>query len=302
MPSHFGPTYAELAQGPPGPLLAATANNANPCQLNFGAVRHGWGDTRQVIVAGGTGGWAAVNSQFPVLIVDAFKVTIPVDTTALGAVTGSLTAKSAPIAQLDPTSYGQLLDNFKNGKENIDGGGFTYSNIVILPGSKGHTGSASLTFPAIASGKMEVQSFTVTGALPGDSILPVWPPTLESGLLPMAFVSGVNTVTVGLFNVNGFPVTPAVQVFSATAGMGSTPMRGLLTFPSIASGAAVPLTFPAVGALTSQRVMHAFPSTLEAGLFPVMRVPGPDLVEVRLLNTLGSAFTPAPNTWGAVLV
>lgn len=300
--SHFGPTYAELPTGPPGPPVSVTANNANPVRLDYGATRHGFADGRRIIVAGGTGTWIAVNGENPVLIVDPFKLTIPVDATGLGAVTGTLTAKSAPNPQFDPTAFNQFIDNWKNWKESVNGGGFTLSNVNIITGSAGVSGSSALTFAAIVDGGNAARTFTLTGALPGDQIMEGWPSTLEAGLSGMMLVIAANTVEVRIFNESGAAVTPAIQSFSATTGIGAAPFRSSLSFPTLVDGGNAALTFSATGATTVQKVMESWPPTLEAGLYGMMRVSAPNTIEVRLFNRSGGPITPAVQTFGATLV
>lgn len=299
----FGPTYAQLIQGPTLPLPAIVgANNANPVRFDFGTNRHGIGDARQVIIAGGTGAWAAVNGQWPILVVDAFKFTIPVDSTSFGAVTGTLTGKIAPNAQLDPTAWSQLIDNFKNWKESVNGGGFTLSNVNIITGSAGVSGSAALTYAAIADDAVGVQTFALAGALPGDQVLEGWPSTLEAGLTGMMLVISAGVVQVRLLNQSGGSITPAVQTFSVTTGLGTAPFRASLSFPAIPDGDNAALTFTATGAATAQKVMESWPATLEAGLTGMMRVSAPNTIEVRLFNNSGATVTPATQTFGATLV
>ena len=86
------------------PLTAAT--NANPVQ--FTAVSNGLDPGKnqglglpssigpQITISGGTGAWAAVNGTWPATKVDADHFTIPVNTTALGTVSGTLVASGAP--------------------------------------------------------------------------------------------------------------------------------------------------------------------------------------------------------------
>lgn len=71
-------------------ISISAASNANP--VSFTSTAHGMStDTRpQVIVSGGTGSWAAVNGTFTATPTGANTWTIPVDSTAFGAVTGTL--------------------------------------------------------------------------------------------------------------------------------------------------------------------------------------------------------------------
>ena len=62
--------------------------------LDFTAV-HGWGasGSRIIYVEGGTGSWTGANGKWTATIVDTNTVTIPVDSSGFGAVTGTFTAR-----------------------------------------------------------------------------------------------------------------------------------------------------------------------------------------------------------------
>jgi hypothetical protein len=62
------------------------------------------------------------------------------------------------------------------------------------------TGSASLTFAAIAAASEEVQTISVPGAEVGDCVSIGLPTTLPAGLAATAWVSSANTVSVRLHN------------------------------------------------------------------------------------------------------
>jgi hypothetical protein len=76
--------------------------------------------------------------------------------------------------------------------------------------------SVSLDFPLIAAGTCSADlTFTMTGALAGDTIAPGWPSGLESGLIGNMRVTGPNQVAVRLCAM-GQAINPASAVFSAT--------------------------------------------------------------------------------------
>src|SRR5580765_244669 len=114
---------------------------------------------------------------------------------------------------VDQASWNAVIDNFQNWKGNVNGGGFSLTNVVIPGVTAGVSGSASLTFPAMEDGENAVRTFTVTGAAVGDPVAPAWPATLEAGLFGMMRVSAANTIEVRLHNNSGAPLTPAVQTF-----------------------------------------------------------------------------------------
>lgn len=83
------------------PVAISAATNANP--VVFTSTGHGFNlnSRPNVFIKGGTGSWAAVNTAAGKLavatIIDANTFSIPVDSTAFGAVAGSLTfATTAP--------------------------------------------------------------------------------------------------------------------------------------------------------------------------------------------------------------
>lgn len=82
--------------GQPATLTVTAASNANPVSLTITA--HGIGDyanlgaTVNAIlqISGGTGNWTAINGTFTATVTSANAVTIPVNSTAFGALTGTL--------------------------------------------------------------------------------------------------------------------------------------------------------------------------------------------------------------------
>jgi hypothetical protein len=71
-------------------IAISAATNASP--VVFTSTGHGFAlnSRPQVIVSGGTGNWAVVNGTFTATLVDANTFSIPVNSTAFGAVTGTL--------------------------------------------------------------------------------------------------------------------------------------------------------------------------------------------------------------------
>lgn len=78
------------------------------------------------------------------------------------------------------------------------------------------TGSGNLNFPNIVDGDVAELTFALVGALAGDSVIPAWPSTLETGLVGIMFVNAADTIKVRLLNMSGAAVDPAAQVFGAT--------------------------------------------------------------------------------------
>jgi len=73
-----------------GPVSISAGTNASP--VVFTSTGHGFNTASRPIVSisGGTGNWAAVNGDFVATIVDTNTFSIPVDSTAFGAVTGTI--------------------------------------------------------------------------------------------------------------------------------------------------------------------------------------------------------------------
>ena len=72
------------------------------------------------------------------------------------------------------------------------------------------TATASLTWGSIAAGASATQTVTVTGAAINDRVLPGLPAAgVNAGLIPQAWVSSANTVTIRLTNITASPITPA---------------------------------------------------------------------------------------------
>lgn len=170
---------------------------------------------------------------------------------------------------------------------------WTCSGGQWIPYITGNSGGAILTFGAIQDGDLVTQTFSIPGVTAGDTVLPGFPATLETGLVGMMWVSAANTVKVALTNWSGATVTPAAQFFQATVGIGPSPSTAALTFPAISDGDVAVRTFSLPGATAGGVVMPGFPGSLETGLFGSMRVISTGLVEVRLANASGHTVTPA---------
>lgn len=121
-----------------------------------------------------------------------------------------------------PTVSGSTF-NVSNGIQNLDSGeavtivdaeglriGSTGTNI-----SKSVRASAALDFPSIAAQGCENLTITVTGAVTGSEVALGPPATLETGLVPFAFVSAADTVNVRVCNHTSGAIDPASATYSA---------------------------------------------------------------------------------------
>lgn len=79
------------------------------------------------------------------------------------------------------------------------------------------TATATLNFPSIAAGTVEVLTMTVTGAAVGDAVLLGPPSTIDASLMWSGFVSATNTISVRVYNPTGAPIDPASSAWRATA-------------------------------------------------------------------------------------
>lgn len=82
--------------------------------------------------------------------------------------------------------------------------------------SKVLTGSASLDFASIAAGASAVLTIAVAGASTTDRVLLNPPATLPNGVVPVAYVSAADTVTVRLNNVTAAAIDPAAMTYLVT--------------------------------------------------------------------------------------
>ena len=73
------------------PISISAASNANPVSLTSTA--HGFNSSALplVTISGGTGNWTAINGTFTATITGANTFTIPVNSTAFGALAGTIT-------------------------------------------------------------------------------------------------------------------------------------------------------------------------------------------------------------------
>jgi hypothetical protein len=90
------------------------------------------------------------------------------------------------------------------------GGNIVASRTFNIAAAKGTT---TFDFTPIAAGVTAETTVTVTGASVGDTVT-LSASTLEPGLMAMAFVSAVDTVTIRLANITAAAIDPASQTFN----------------------------------------------------------------------------------------
>ncbi len=108
------------------------ATNASPAALTLTAHGLSTSSRPSVTISGGTGSWAAINGTWTATPTTANAFTIPVDSTAFGALAGTIVVTSNAPRTSDPIWACEV--NVYNG-----------SNIIVWRGWKNGTASESLT-------------------------------------------------------------------------------------------------------------------------------------------------------------
>lgn len=207
--------------------------------------------------------------------------------------------------KVNDAAWDQMMDNHVNWKGNVNGGGFTLSNVNLISGAVGVFGSSTLTFGLITAGDWAELTFALAGAVVGMPVVEAWPATLEDAFRSGSLmrVTTPDVVTVRLFNSSAADVTPAAaQTFGASAGVGVTPGTATLDFPLITDGDWAVLTFSYSGAVVGRPLAEAWPAALEAGLSGSMWISAADTVSVRLDNRSGADLDPASHVFGAAFL
>lgn len=89
------PVYVSCL-GPGYTVSIFSATNANPVVLTtFSSIPHFFTTGQQITITGGTGAWAAINGTWPVIVISATTFSIPVNSTAFGALAGTIVATSS---------------------------------------------------------------------------------------------------------------------------------------------------------------------------------------------------------------
>lgn len=86
------PVYVSC-QGPGYSVAVTAATNANPVVITTG-IAHYFTSGQQVSITGGTGTWVAINGTFTITVISPTTFSIPVDSTAFGALAGTVIATS----------------------------------------------------------------------------------------------------------------------------------------------------------------------------------------------------------------
>ena len=90
-----------------------------------------------------------------------------------------------------------------------------FAYLAALVGA-GVSGSASLTFPAMADGETQELTMAVTGAVAGRPVLPGWPAAFPAKWSGLMFASAADLVTVRVTNGTGATATLPVLTYAAS--------------------------------------------------------------------------------------
>ncbi len=133
------------------------------------------------------------------------------------AVTGASTLTGAVSCAAAGTGLAVTNNATVGGTLNVTGA--TQQTGALTIGSGGASiakvlrGSASLNFGSIATLSSADLTITVTGAVAGDVVDLGSPATLDAGIVPYAFVTSANTVTVRASNITVGSIDPADSTF-----------------------------------------------------------------------------------------
>jgi hypothetical protein len=212
-------------------VIGSTCTTQLPCNVRFGSTVYNFTQNATVTVLGGSGTiyiYVASNgiitassgdvslsctSGCATLSQDGFPFnTIPIATWTANSGVLNIAGGNDERAFLSSKALGSGL-----GIVALDSG--TQSTIsvdaALIPTYL--TASASLSFPAVATGACSSElTVVLTGANPGDSVAPGWPPSMPPGFMGMMRVSSSGIVGVRLCNFSGSAVTPQTDTFRAT--------------------------------------------------------------------------------------
>ena len=77
------------------------------------------------------------------------------------------------------------------------------------------TASATIDFASISANTCAIQTFTLSGAATGDTVIGSWPADMSAGIIPRILISTTNTVQIQLCNVTTGTVDPPARTYGA---------------------------------------------------------------------------------------
>jgi hypothetical protein len=212
-------------------VIGSTCTPALPCNVRFGSTVFSFTQSATVTVRGGAGTIylyvasngiiTASSSTVPLscsagcatLTLDGFPFnTIPIATWSVAAGVLNVSGGHDDRAFLSSKALGSgvgivVLDSGTQSTVSVDA--------AIIPAYL--TATSNLSFPAIPTASCSSElTIGLTGANPGDSVAPGWPPSMPQGVLGMMRVSAAGVVAVRICNFSGSAVTPQADNFTAT--------------------------------------------------------------------------------------
>jgi uncharacterized protein YdbL (DUF1318 family) len=228
MASQLG-DFAVTEASPTTLAIGAGCSAATPCNVRFGSRVYPLTSGANATLTGGAGtAYIYLTSNGVLTVGHTMSLTCTGSCVAVTGVTG-FPVDSVPLCSWDAAggAWQAAGTDFRGwigrstllagiGIVTVEAGGQT---TIAVDGTVVPTylkNSVSLDFPLIAAGTCSADlTFTMTGALAGDTIAPGWPSGLESGLIGNMRVTGPNQVAVRLCAM-GQAINPASAVFSAT--------------------------------------------------------------------------------------
>jgi hypothetical protein len=211
--------------------IGANCSSTTPCNARFGNTVYSFTQSCTATLSAGTGAaYVYVSGGGTLTIGHNLTVAASAGCLAQSSVTGfpsnaiPLYYWTATSGTWDPTGgrdYRGWL-SLKNisagtGVATVESSGQTVVEVDASVVPTYLTSAAALTFPLIANGACATdQTFTLLGALAGNSVAPAWPSAFGPGLLGLMFVSAADTITVRICNLSGTAAGPINATFGAT--------------------------------------------------------------------------------------
>jgi hypothetical protein len=212
-------------------VIGSTCTPALPCNVRFGSTVYSFTQSATLTVQGGSGTVYIYVASNGIITASSSDVTISCTSGCATLTQDGFPFNTIPIATWTASSGVLAISGghddraFLSSKALGSGVG-----IIVLDSGTQSTvavdaaliptylaAAASLAFPAIPTGACSAElTIALTGANPGDSVAPGWPPSLPQGMLGIMRVSSAGIVAVRICNFSGSSVTPQADIFRAT--------------------------------------------------------------------------------------
>jgi hypothetical protein len=218
-------------QNPASLVIGSTCTVALPCNVRFGSTVYSFTQSATVSVQGCSGSIYIYVASNGIVSASSGDVSLACSSGCATLTEDGFPANTIPVAIW--TANNGVLDQLGGHDERaflsskalgsglgmvvVDSG--TQSTISIdaalIPTYL--TSTATLAFPSISTGACSSElTITLTGANPGDSVIPGWPASIPQGVLGMMRISSAGVVGVRICNFSGSAVTPQADTFRAT--------------------------------------------------------------------------------------